>query len=132
MTSHYSGTNENLTADDADNADREEGLSREFTRNARIRNETEALANCQLLFANCYLQISVICVISGKVLEMFFQVPEFLHLQQRQPLWRRINCFMLQDPCHVMGDEHRVNARGQGGIDVRLGAVADHPCGGFA
>ena len=40
---------------------------------------------------------------------------------------------VLEDPGEVVGDEDGVEARAEGGIDVRAGAVADHPgAGGFA
>jgi len=41
-----------------------------------------------------------------------------------------IDGFVFKDPGVVVGDEDGVEARGQGGVDVGAGAVADHPGGG--
>ena len=41
-----------------------------------------------------------------------------------------VDGLVFEDPGEVVGDEDGVEAGGEGGVDVRLGAVADHPGGG--
>jgi len=62
-------------------------------------------------------------------LEMFAQFREATYNEQF--LWRR-NCIhfvMFENPRISMRHENRVQSRGQRRIDVRLGAIADHPRG---
>src|SRR5580704_1343601 len=67
----------------------------------------------------------------GVLLEMLAQFRKPSHNQQPLPRWRRIHFLMLQNPGVAVGHENCVQSRGQRGIDVRPGAVADHP-GGIA
>ena len=55
--------------------------------------------------------------------------PRTAHNQQPLRRRSRIHFFMLQNPGIAVGHENRVQSRSQRRIDVRPGAVADHPCG---
>ncbi len=51
-------------------------------------------------------------------------------LEELLARWGDVDHLVLQDPSAVMGDEDGVQAGGEGGVDVGLGRVADHPGGG--
>ena len=60
--------------------------------------------------------------------EVVAKLTEALHLQQPAIADFRAKFVALQHPGVVMRDENSVQSCLQSGIDVGLGAIADHPC----
>src|SRR5690242_1783700 len=67
-------------------------------------------------------------MLSPKDLEMFYQLPKRRHHQELTIRRRGHDFFVLQNPSVVMRNEHCIKSGAQSRIDVRLGAVAHHPC----
>jgi hypothetical protein len=66
----------------------------------------------------------------GGFLEVVGEVREGGEFEEDLAGWGLVDYLMLEDPGEVVGDEYGVEASGEGGVDVRAGAVADHPGGG--
>ncbi len=58
------------------------------------------------------------------------EVGDLFELEELLAGWGGGDHLVLQDPGAVVGDEDGVQAGGEGGVDVGLGRVADHPGGG--
>lgn len=58
---------------------------------------------------------------------MFAQFSEAADDEQLLRSRSRINLFMFQNPGISVGNEYRVQPRGQGRIDVGFRTIADHP-----
>src|ERR1035438_5796058 len=60
-------------------------------------------------------------------LEDSTELCEGIQLDQMLALRRGVQSCVFQNPCVLVEEEDGVQAGGEGGIDVALGAVADHP-----
>lgn len=60
---------------------------------------------------------------------MFAEFGESSYDQQFLPGRCRVDFFVLENPGIAVRDEDCVQSRSQGGIDIRLGAIPDHPGG---
>src|ERR1700687_2258089 len=62
-------------------------------------------------------------------LEVFAEVAETIYHQQPLRRWRWYYFLVLKNPGVAVRNEDGVQSRGEGGVDIRLWAVADHPGG---
>ena len=60
-------------------------------------------------------------------LEMLAKFSKAANDQQLLLRWGWIEFFVFEDPCVAVGDEDGVQAGGESRVDVRFGAVANHP-----
>src|SRR5579875_331525 len=88
-----------------------------------------------LLPVLCYRQCTVDILCSGAEivrtqggLEVAGELGEGSQLEELAIGWRMVDVLALERPGEVVWDKDGVQAGGEGGVDVGLRAVADHPC----
>jgi hypothetical protein len=63
-------------------------------------------------------------------LKIVNEIGKACQLQELPACRRRVHNLALEDPCEIVGDEDGVEPGGERWVDVRAGAVADHPRAG--